>query len=206
MFAFGYVAIRHRSAVAGILAVVCLPLLFVFGGSAEDSLLENVSLGVLVVYTLSATAYLFHDVYNLNSKRNRRLRGEPDGPASNGPAPASASGSRAHQGNAELRAMAADRALRREEARALLVDDPALARELGIGRPDLRTGYDDGGLVDLNRAPAEAIAGLPGLTSEHADALVAARESAPFVSLPDALIRAQLPPHLEDEISGYAVF
>jgi hypothetical protein len=206
LFTFGYVAIRHRSAVAGVLAALCVPLLAVFGSSAEGSVLENVSAGLLVVYSLCATAYLFHDIYSVNSKRNRRLRGEPVGAAPTGPAPTSAAGAMAGRGNSELRAMAADRARRREESRALLADDPALARELGIGRPDLRTGYDDGGLVDLNRASAEAIADLPGLTSEHAEALVTERSSAPFVSLPDALIRAQLPAHLEDDISGYVVF
>ena len=33
---------------------------------------------------------------------------------------------------------------RRSRARALWADDPAAARELGIGRPDLGRGYDDG--------------------------------------------------------------
>ncbi|MFE9246403.1 helix-hairpin-helix domain-containing protein [Nocardiopsis sp. NPDC006938] len=206
VFAFAYVAVRHRSGAAGVLALLILPLLAVFGASAEDSVLENVSVGVLIVYAFVATAYLFHDVYNANSKRNRRLRGEPAERPEAGPAPASAAGARTGRDNAELRAMAADRARRREESRALLRDEPVLARELGIGRPDLDTGYDDGGLVDLNRASAEAIASLPGLTPEHARTLVEARAAAPFVSLPDALIRSGLPAHLEDDVSGYVVF
>jgi len=36
---------------------------------------------------------------------------------------------------------------RRQQARQLLANDPGLARELRIGRPDLPRDYDDGGLV-----------------------------------------------------------
>ena len=54
---------------------------------------------------------------------------------------------------------------RRDEARRIVSRDPAMARELGIGRPDLRRAYDDGGLVDLNNAPAQAIAGTAASTS-----------------------------------------
>jgi hypothetical protein len=53
---------------------------------------------------------------------------------------------------------------RREEARRLAESDPALARELGIGRPDLRRGYNDGGLIHLNTAPAEVFAYVCGMS------------------------------------------
>jgi len=49
---------------------------------------------------------------------------------------------------------------RRADARRLAAVDPPLARELGIGRPNLRRGLDDGGLVELNTAPAAVIAHL----------------------------------------------
>jgi hypothetical protein len=42
----------------------------------------------------------------------------------------------------------------REAARAIVARDAQLARELRIGRPDLPRQFDDGGLVDLNHAPA----------------------------------------------------
>lgn len=42
---------------------------------------------------------------------------------------------------------------RREEARSMAESDPALARELGVGRPDLDREYDDGGLIDVNHVP-----------------------------------------------------
>jgi hypothetical protein len=47
---------------------------------------------------------------------------------------------------------------RRNDARELAAADPLMARELRIGRPDLPRTYDDGGLVDLNSAPAPVIA------------------------------------------------
>ncbi|GAA5169770.1 hypothetical protein [Amycolatopsis dongchuanensis] len=57
---------------------------------------------------------------------------------------------------------------RRQQARDLAARDPLLAKELGIGRPDLERGYDDGGLVDLNSAPAEVLARICELTPEQA--------------------------------------
>ncbi len=53
---------------------------------------------------------------------------------------------------------AQQRLARRQRARALLTNNPALAAELLIGRPDLGGHYDDGGLVDINHVPAEVIA------------------------------------------------
>ena len=55
-----------------------------------------------------------------------------------------------------------------------MAEDPALARSLGIGRPDLARGYDDGGLVDLNTASAPVIAQVCGLDAALAEAIVAA--------------------------------
>jgi hypothetical protein len=65
---------------------------------------------------------------------------------------------------------------RREEARKIWDTDPGLAHELGIGRPDLNRGFDDGGLVDLNSAPASVIASVCGIDQRHADAIVKARD------------------------------
>ena len=49
-------------------------------------------------------------------------------------------------------------------ARRLQQDNPVLAQELKIGRPDLPRGYDDGGLVDVNHVPAAILASHLGLT------------------------------------------
>ncbi|MEA5359341.1 helix-hairpin-helix domain-containing protein [Amycolatopsis sp., V23-08] len=61
---------------------------------------------------------------------------------------------------------------RRTEARKLAIEDPLIARDLGIGRPDLPRNYDDGGLVDLNNAPADVIASVCGLDADTAAAIV----------------------------------
>ena len=91
----------------------------------------------------------------------------------------------------------------RRKARAIAIRDPALARQLGIGRPDLRRDYDDGGLVDANSAPAAVLAALPGMTPELAGKAVELRAvRGPFVSaddLPIALgLRSDLLPALAD--------
>lgn len=64
---------------------------------------------------------------------------------------------------------------RRDETRRLIEREPGLQRELGIGRPDLRRGYDDGGLIDVNTASAEVIAGVAHIAQPEAEAIVAGR-------------------------------
>lgn len=65
----------------------------------------------------------------------------------------------------------------RAHARALVERDPAMARELGIGRPD-RPGrdYPDGGLVDVNHVPVDVLADTLGMPVELAKNIVAIRE------------------------------
>ncbi|MDK3258542.1 helix-hairpin-helix domain-containing protein [Blastococcus capsensis] len=96
---------------------------------------------------------------------------------------------------------------RRQEARRLHETDPALARELGIGRPDLGRGYDDGGLVDLNTASAALIATVSGIDREHADAVVAARSArgGTYLTVAEAFIEAHLPSHVQDQLREHAV-
>ena len=60
----------------------------------------------------------------------------------------------------------------RQQARELAQRDPAMARELRVGRPDLPRQYDDGGLIDVNQAPASVIASLPGISPTLADQIV----------------------------------
>jgi hypothetical protein len=89
---------------------------------------------------------------------------------------------------------------RRERARAILTSDPALARELRIGRPDLSREYDDGGLVDVNHVPAPVLVDRLGLSQEEAGRVIGARErlgrfGSPaelevYAELPDATVEA----------------
>ncbi|QIX27087.1 helix-hairpin-helix domain-containing protein [Nocardioides sp. JQ2195] len=63
----------------------------------------------------------------------------------------------------------------RAKARQIAENDPSLARDLRIGRPDLQREYYDGGLVDLNNAPKEVIAKHCGLPDEAAERIVSHR-------------------------------
>ncbi|MBW4720612.1 helix-hairpin-helix domain-containing protein [Saccharothrix obliqua] len=83
---------------------------------------------------------------------------------------------------------------RREEARALVARDPALARDLRIGRPDLPRQYDDGGLVDINNAPPAVIAQCCGLNEQAAHQIDRARRDhpTPFHSVDELLVFAEL--------------
>ncbi|SCX56427.1 Type II secretion system (T2SS), protein K [Klenkia marina] len=90
---------------------------------------------------------------------------------------------------------------KRADARDLLARDRSMARELGIGRPDLGRGYDDGGLVDINTAPVQVIAQRCDLTPEQAAAVVAAREArAGFFNVDEMLIDVPLPADVGDRI------
>jgi hypothetical protein len=95
---------------------------------------------------------------------------------------------------------------RRSEARKLWTSDPALARELGIGRPDLRRGFDDGGLVDLNGAPAAVIAGVCGIGQQQAEAVVAARAArGGYFNLGEVFVDVPLPDSVQGALTEHAV-
>lgn len=86
-----------------------------------------------------------------------------------------------------------ERRTRREQARSLLRHHPAMARELGIGRPDLPRDFDDGGLVDVNAVPEYVLASLPGVDPYHAKLVVTARRSRRFASREDLITQGVLP-------------
>ncbi len=84
---------------------------------------------------------------------------------------------------------------RRDEARRLLVKDPELATQLGIGRPDLHRAYDDGGLIDVNHVPAALLAGLPGIDPALARRIATVRDEIDgFDSLDDLANLLELVP------------
>lgn len=95
---------------------------------------------------------------------------------------------------------------RRQKARELVGQDPLLARELHIGRPDIPHEYDDGGLVDLNAAPAEAIAFVCGIDVDQARQLVAVRDSVGGLNNVDELfVHTNLPPGAWERIRDRAI-
>lgn len=97
--------------------------------------------------------------------------------------------------------------LLRAKARQLAAQDPGLARELRIGRPDLPRQFNDGGLVDVNHAPAEALTTLPGITPELAGRIERVRaDTGGFVSAEELSALAGLPPGITGELAEFAVF
>ena len=95
----------------------------------------------------------------------------------------------------------------RERARKLAGDDPRLAIEAHIGRPDIRGDHGDGGLVDANRVPASVLAGLPGIDAGLADRIVATRRDVGgYSSLADLITTLDLDPTRLDDAADRLVF
>ena len=80
---------------------------------------------------------------------------------------------------------------RRAYARELAQDNPSLAREALIGRSG---GFDEAGVVDINHAPVEDLADLPGIDADTARRIVAVRDGVGgFSSLEDLGMTMDLP-------------
>ena len=123
-----------------------------------------------------------------------------------GPAPAPAAVS-ARQRNQAAVAAARDKLERRKDARHLVATNPALARDLMIGRPDLPREYDDGGLVDVNHVPGAVLASGLGLTAaEQRDVLAARDKLGRFVSAEELCEYTQLSPDRIDELRDLMLF
>jgi hypothetical protein len=95
----------------------------------------------------------------------------------------------------------------REQARKLAIANPALARDLRIGRPDLPRDYDDGGLVDVNHAPRDVLAAHLGLRADEVATLLAARDRLGAFSGPEELTAYEaLPPDRVDDLRDLMIF
>jgi hypothetical protein len=104
-------------------------------------------------------------------------------------------------------AMAAQRDQLREKARAFALQNPLMAQELRIGRPDLPRVQDDGGLIDINHAPPPVLATLPGITPDLVARIVEAREQVgTFVSAEELSATAGLPPRLTPALAEYGIY
>jgi hypothetical protein len=73
------------------------------------------------------------------------------------------------------RAAAEQRLRERHEAQKLALENPRLALELGVGRPD-RPGAQAAGLVDVNNAAVPALEQLPGVDAALASRIADLRE------------------------------
>lgn len=102
---------------------------------------------------------------------------------------------------------ARDRIRRRDESRRIAVTDPRLAKELGIGRPDRPSDYDDGGLVDVNHVSEEYLS-LSGVLDEAlVRRVVEARAHVGgFDSLQDLEMVVGLDPCSLDEVADRLIF
>jgi DNA uptake protein ComE-like DNA-binding protein len=95
---------------------------------------------------------------------------------------------------------------RRAEGRRLAATQPALAREVGVGRPDI-PGSDDYGLVDVNHASPAGLATLPGVTDELASRITDKRaQVGGFASADDLGMVLDLPPRVIDQLRDRAIF
>lgn len=94
----------------------------------------------------------------------------------------------------------------REKAQRIARDNPALAREMGIGRPDV-AGAADAGLVDINNASVTALLELPGVDGDVATEIVEAREKVHgFASLEDMGAALDLDGNLVEGLRGQVLF
>lgn len=109
--------------------------------------------------------------------------------------------------NAAVLAEAARAVKHRAEARRIVENDPALARDLRIGRPDLPRTYDDGGVIDANHASADTLARMLGWTVAEADTVVQARDrTGGFDSLAELTAYAAVDPQRIDAVADLLVF
>jgi hypothetical protein len=101
---------------------------------------------------------------------------------------------------------ARERLANRERALTIASENPQLALEAGIGRPDL-PGADHGGVVDMNHAPVEVIEALPGFDERLAQRIVDARDRiSGFASLEDLGMILDLPGDQVEHLRGHVVF
>ncbi|GAA1520669.1 hypothetical protein GCM10009677_62300 [Sphaerisporangium rubeum] len=186
-FTMGYAAARTRSAWLALSALVySLSLVLFVAGVVTDAPGGDNALEVLAVLA-SGLNWLGGTVQSLIVRKHVFDRVESP--------------------NDQAVAMAQYRRELRRQARELAERDPALAREVRIGRPDLPRQYDDGGLVDVNHAPAAVIAALPGMTPELARRVVAHREETGlFVSAEEVSIAVNLPPHLNADLVELTIY
>jgi DNA uptake protein ComE-like DNA-binding protein len=101
---------------------------------------------------------------------------------------------------------AEERLTERDRARRLARDRPALAREIGVGRPDLPNAQD-AGLIDINNAPAAALARLPGVDDALATKIVEVRAGTRgFASIEDLGLALDLDGSLVEDLRDNVVF
>jgi hypothetical protein len=198
--AFWYAAARLRSGLVGLAAIgytAATVLEFIWAGPVGGRPVEPGFSVTIVATFLVGTAHLIV----IRPRLSRALAAGASPVAEPEPAAAGI----LEQDPAYREAIL--RRTRRTEARALVASDPALAAELGVGRPDLDRQFDDGGLVDVNAVPVEVLATLPGFTGELADEVVQARDRVgQFFSPEDLVVLAGVPATVVDQVRDRLLF
>jgi hypothetical protein len=106
----------------------------------------------------------------------------------------------------EAREAAEQRLDERREAQRLALEQPELALELGVGRPD-RPGAQHTGLVDVNNASVSALLQLPGVDDALATRIVEVRaEINGFSSVHDFGSVLDLDGHAVERLADEVVF
>jgi DNA uptake protein ComE-like DNA-binding protein len=101
---------------------------------------------------------------------------------------------------------AEQRLIDRDRARKLAAERPAVAKELGIGRPDLPKAQD-AGLIDVNNAPASVLSKLPGIDDALATKIVETRaDTHGFSSVEDLGAALDLDGNLVEDLRDRVVF
>lgn len=93
-------------------------------------------------------------------------------------------------------------ALNREAARDLAVTEPAMARAIGVGRPD-RPAAEHFGLVDVNGVPIETLTELPGIDRDTARRI---EELRPFGTVEDLGAVLELEPAIVENLKDTTIF
>ena len=95
----------------------------------------------------------------------------------------------------------------RQQFQDLAAQDPALALELHVGRPDRPRQIDDGGLVDLNALDATMLQQYARLSPTEAQQVLVARHKLDRLSDVDELVVfGDLRPDVANRLREYAVF
>jgi hypothetical protein len=170
----------------------------------RSSLLMGLGLSLWLATTLGGAAHTFATFRTSGCSPGRSLGRTPAGPPNrDGRARPAANVTRSNR--RAVRKVRAERR-RRSTAKRLAHRDPALARELGIGRPSRVRDYNDGGLVDLNHAVERELVTDLGLSRAEAAAVLRAREElgGRFESVQELAAFGALGPHRVDEITERA--
>jgi DNA uptake protein ComE-like DNA-binding protein len=171
--------VRAWTYFAGLYAVLNWGGLALFASVAEDSALSDVGAVAFFAGWLGSTAHAFV----IRGEYQRRVAGARN------PLEAARSAVEA-----------------RREAQRLVREEPDVARELGIGRPDIE-GARTMGVLDVNQVPAQVLATLPGIDNHLAGEIVRAREEIDgFKSLEDMGGVLDLDGNVVEDIRPYVVF